>query len=65
MKITKEYIEWNNKFSLKFGYDVPLAMISPSEKTEDLIENIKNCIETGKDNLQEIYKWKISKDIVY
>ena len=65
MKTTNEYIERNKKFSLKFGYDMPLAMISPSEKTEDLIENIKNCIETGKDNLQEIYKWKISKDVFY
>lgn len=65
MKITDEYLEWNEKFTIRFGYGVPLEMISPAEKTEDLIENIKHCLEEGRDCLKEIYKWKISEDRFY
>lgn len=51
VQITEEYRQYNKKFKEVFGYGIPLNMIPPTASTEDLIKQIRDCIENKKDNL--------------
>lgn len=55
MKITNELIDWMDKYYDRFGDVVPIRQISPAVKSEDLIEDIKKCLEDNVDYLPEKY----------
>jgi hypothetical protein len=60
-----EYKKVAAEFKKVFGYGVPLSMIPPVETNENLIKNLKKCIEQKKDLLAEIYNWDYSKGKLY
>ena len=53
--LTDEYKAVAKEYKKIFGYGVPLRMIPPTTDTNDLISKIKDCINSGKDNLLEAY----------
>ena len=65
IELTDEYRAAAKEFRVKFGYGVPLAMIPPITKTEDLIEKIKDCVESGRDNLLDRYNVVMEDGILY
>lgn len=59
IELTDEYKKTARMFREKFGYGVPLNMIPPTTKTDDLIESMERCIASGEDNLLDRYGIKI------
>lgn len=55
IELTDEYKKIAMEYKKKFGYGVPLRMIPPTAATSDLIAKIKECIDSGEDNLLSLY----------
>lgn len=62
IKFTQEYIKIAKLFKNTFNYGVPLAMLPKDIDMDELIDNIKLCVETNKDNLLSIYGVSTAKD---
>lgn len=65
LHFTEEYIEIAKKFQEKFGYGVPTASISMTIDTNELIITLKECIESGNDDLLKKYKVIRDRDKQY
>lgn len=65
IELTEEYRVAAKEYRKKFGYGVPLSMIPPTVNTSDLIQQIRECIEKGKDTLLEHYKIVINEEELF
>jgi len=54
-RVTQELRENMSAYENRFGDIVPLEMIGGT--TEELIKNIKRCLDENKDLLPSIYEW--------
>lgn len=63
--IDKEYYELHNKYREMFGKSVPTEVL-PSKITETQIKQaMRECIETGQDNLLGILDVTIDDTVLY
>lgn len=51
----EEYIQVSDEYFNLFGYGIELRKIPVNETIENLIKNIKLCIDSGIDDLPEKY----------
>lgn len=64
-EIDKEYLELLNKYHEMFGKNVPTECL-PSRITDVQIKQaMKECIETGQDNLLDILDVTIDDTVLY
>ena len=63
--IDKEYYELHNKYREMFGKGVPTECL-PSRITEEQIKQaMRECVETGQDNLLDILGVTIDDKVLY
>lgn len=62
IEITDEYRAVAKQFKKVFGYGIPLSMIPPTVNMVDLINNIKECVETRNDDLLQRFGVVLGED---
>lgn len=61
IELTEKYRAIAKEYRKAFGYGVPLSMIPPTVEIDDLISQIKDCVERGKDDLLTHYGVEIKE----
>lgn len=66
-----ETIEDNNTFEMarryheKFGHAIPFYLLPETVSEADVFEKVKICLESGEDNLLELFGVKVDNDALY
>lgn len=63
--VDKEYLELLNKYREMLGKNVPTECLSSRITDTQIKQAMRECIETGKDNLLEILGVSIEDTVIY
>lgn len=57
--------ELAKRYQEQFGHAIPFYLLPETVSEEVIFEKVKCCLETGKDNLTELFECFIDKDALY
>lgn len=57
--------EMARKYHEKFGHAIPFYLLPETVPESDVFEKVKSCLESGEDNILELFGVKIDDDALY
>lgn len=61
----KEHQNILRQYKEKFGHTIPMYLLPEEASLDGIYEKVKQCIESGKDNILELFGVEIDEDFLY
>lgn len=61
----KEHQNILRQYKEKFGHTIPMYLLPEEASLDEIYEKAKQCIESGKDNILELFGVEVDEDSLY